>query len=65
MMIRRSPFLQREREVLTDKPAHAHLRRFNMINNYVNIIVIMYFWRKQAVGGITKGTQLLLRAHDY
>ena len=25
-----------------DKPAHAHLRRFNVINNYVNIIVNMY-----------------------
>ena len=25
----------------TDKPAHAHLRRFNIISNYVHIIVIM------------------------
>ena len=26
-----------------DKPAHAHLRRFNIDDNYVNITVIMYF----------------------
>ena len=26
-----------------DKPAHAHLRCFSIINNYANIIVIMYF----------------------
>jgi len=25
----------------TDKPVHAHLRRFNLIINYVHIIVIM------------------------
>ena len=29
-----------------DKPAHAHLRRFITINNYVNITIIMHFWRK-------------------
>ena len=29
-----------------NKPEHLHLRRFNIINNYVGIIVIMYFWRK-------------------
>ena len=29
-----------------DKPAHAHLRPFNIINNDVDIVVIMYFWRK-------------------
>ena len=26
-----------------DKPAHAHLRRLNRINQYVDIIVILYF----------------------
>ena len=26
-----------------DKPVHAHLRHFNLINNYVNKILIMYF----------------------
>ena len=25
------------------KPAHAHLRRFNIIHNDVDIILIMYF----------------------
>ena len=27
-------------------PPYVHLRRFNIINNYVGIIIIMYFWRK-------------------
>ena len=29
-----------------NKPAHAHSRHFNIINNYVGIIVIMYFSSK-------------------
>ena len=36
----RDCYKERKKKVLT---SHAHLRRVNIINNYVNIIVIMYF----------------------
>ena len=36
----------KEKKGSVEKPAHAHLRRVNIMNNYVNIIGIMYFWLK-------------------
>ena len=37
---------KKKKKKSADKPAHAHLRRFNITNNLLDIIVIMYFWRK-------------------
>ena len=37
---------KKRRRRSVDKSAYAHLRRFNIINKHVDVIVIMYFWRK-------------------
>ena len=42
-MLTATRVLQKGGKGSVDKPAHAHLRPFKIINNSVNIIVIMYF----------------------
>ena len=55
----------RKREVL-DKPAHVHLRHFNIINNYVNIIENYVFltqvsrWKQHETHTITISNYVLL-----